>query len=62
MYTRDGVSISVSGVAQVKIEAQVEEMLRNALQQFLGKTPSQVRRRGGAKGAAVNPVCALLYV
>eukprot|EP01137_Pigoraptor_chileana_P002271 Opistho-2@40876 len=44
VYTKAGVAISVTGVAQVKIEGQFDEMLRNACQQFLGKTPHQIHQ------------------
>ncbi|CAL8089306.1 unnamed protein product [Orchesella dallaii] len=37
VYTNQGVPISVTGIAQVKIQGQNEEMLLNACEQFLGK-------------------------
>jgi flotillin len=37
VYTNQGVPISVTGIAQVKIQGQNEEMLMNACEQFLGK-------------------------
>ncbi|RMX37179.1 hypothetical protein pdam_00010670 [Pocillopora damicornis] len=43
VYTRHGVPISVTGIAQVKIQGQNQEMLYAACQQFLGKTQEQVR-------------------
>lgn len=42
IYTKFGVAISVTGIAQVKIEGSKREMLHNACQQFLGKTENQV--------------------
>ncbi|KAJ7378886.1 Flotillin-like protein 1 [Desmophyllum pertusum] len=42
-YTRHGVPISVTGIAQVKIQGQNQEMLYAACQQFLGKSPEEVR-------------------
>ncbi|XP_078687258.1 flotillin-1-like isoform X3 [Branchiostoma floridae x Branchiostoma belcheri] len=44
VYTHEGVAISVSGVAQVKIQGQNQEMLAAACQQFLGKSEEQIRR------------------
>eukprot|EP00127_Corallochytrium_limacisporum_P005688 Clim_evm67s210 gene=Clim_evmTU67s210 len=44
VYTQMGVPISVSGVAQVKIEGQYQDMLRSAIQQFLGKTVEEIQR------------------
>ncbi|GAB6024771.1 flocculin flo1 [Chamberlinius hualienensis] len=44
VYTNQGVSISVTGIAQVKIQGQNEEMLMNACQQFLGKKEKQIRK------------------
>lgn len=38
VYTNQGVPISVTGIAQVKIQGQNEEMLLNACEQFLGKS------------------------
>ncbi|RDD43443.1 Flotillin-1 [Trichoplax sp. H2] len=44
VYTRQGVAISVTGVAQVKVQSTNEEMLQSACQQFLGKTETEMRR------------------
>jgi flotillin len=43
VYTQLGVAISVTGVAQVKIQGQNEEMLQAACQQFLGKRESEIQ-------------------
>ncbi|EDO47182.1 predicted protein [Nematostella vectensis] len=43
VYTRHGVPISVTGIAQVKIQGQNQEMLHAACQQFLGKSAEQTR-------------------
>ncbi|KXJ29512.1 Flotillin-1 [Exaiptasia diaphana] len=43
VYTRHGVPISVTGIAQVKIQGQNQEMLHAACQQFLGKSTEQMR-------------------
>ncbi|GFT44931.1 hypothetical protein NPIL_415692 [Nephila pilipes] len=42
VYTQQGVPISVTGIAQVKIQGQNMEMLRSACEQFLGKTTKQI--------------------
>ncbi|KAL8213049.1 UNVERIFIED_CONTAM: hypothetical protein K2H54_060414, partial [Gekko kuhli] len=42
VYTRHGVPISVTGIAQVKIQGQNKEMLSAACQMFLGKTESEI--------------------
>lgn len=42
VYTRHGVPISVTGIAQVKIQGQNKEMLAAACQMFLGKTENEV--------------------
>ncbi|XP_071802421.1 flotillin-1-like isoform X2 [Asterias amurensis] len=42
VYTRLGVPISVTGIAQVKIQGQNKDMLLEACQQFLGKTEREV--------------------
>ncbi|XP_015914725.1 flotillin-1 isoform X1 [Parasteatoda tepidariorum] len=42
VYTQQGVPISVTGIAQVKIQGQNMEMLRAACEQFLGKTSKQI--------------------
>ncbi|XP_013786874.1 flotillin-1-like [Limulus polyphemus] len=44
VYTQQGVPISVTGIAQVKVQGQNMEMLRSACQQFLGKSESEVMR------------------
>lgn len=38
VYTSQGVPISVTGIAQVKIQGQNEDMLLTACEQFLGKS------------------------
>ncbi|XP_073455020.1 flotillin-1 [Aquarana catesbeiana] len=42
VYTRHGVPISVTGIAQVKIQGQNKEMLAAACQMFLGKSENEV--------------------
>lgn len=42
VYTSQGVPISVTGIAQIKIQGQNEEMLRTACEQFLGKSESDI--------------------
>ncbi|XP_076347544.1 flotillin-1-like [Tachypleus tridentatus] len=42
VYTQQGVPISVTGIAQVKVQGQSMEMLRAACQQFLGKSESEI--------------------
>jgi len=42
VYTSQGVPISVTGVAQVKINGQNEEMLRAAIEQFGDKTEDEI--------------------
>ncbi|KAG9472374.1 flotillin-1 [Eleutherodactylus coqui] len=42
VYTRHGVPISVTGIAQVKIQGQNKVMLTVACQMFLGKTENEV--------------------
>ncbi|KAI0220311.1 Flotillin-1, partial [Lamellibrachia satsuma] len=44
VYTQMGVSISVTGIAQVKIDGKREELLRSACQQFLGKKQEKIQR------------------
>jgi len=44
VYTQLGVAISVTGIAQVKIQGQNKEMLQAACQQFLGKREEDIRR------------------
>jgi len=39
-----GVPISVTGIAQVKIQGQNEEMLLAACEQFLGKTEDEIQQ------------------
>ncbi|XP_013411693.1 flotillin-1 isoform X1 [Lingula anatina] len=43
VYTQLGVAISVTGVAQVKIQGANREMLEAACQQFLGKSENEIR-------------------
>ncbi|XP_026462507.1 flotillin-1 isoform X2 [Ctenocephalides felis] len=43
VYTSQGVPISVTGIAQVKIQGQNEEMLSAACEQFLGKRESEIQ-------------------
>ncbi|KAL1130957.1 hypothetical protein AAG570_012198 [Ranatra chinensis] len=43
VYTSQGVPISVTGIAQVKIQGQNEEMLLAACEQFLGKSESEIQ-------------------
>ena len=42
VYTSQGVPISVTGIAQVKINGQNDEMLRLAAEQFGSKNESQI--------------------
>uniref|UniRef100_A0A4W4GQC8 Flotillin n=1 Tax=Electrophorus electricus TaxID=8005 RepID=A0A4W4GQC8_ELEEL len=42
VYTRHGVPISVTGIAQVKIQGQNKEMLAAACQMFMGKTEAEI--------------------
>lgn len=42
VYTSQGVPISVTGIAQVKIQGQNEDMLLTACEQFLGKKESEI--------------------
>ncbi|XP_022111461.1 flotillin-1-like [Acanthaster planci] len=44
VYTRLGVPISVTGIAQVKVQGQNKDMLLQACQQFLGKTEREVEQ------------------
>ncbi|XP_071948100.1 flotillin-1-like isoform X1 [Antedon mediterranea] len=44
VYTRLGVPISVTGVAQVKVQGQNQEMLKAACQQFLGKSENEIEQ------------------
>ncbi|XP_031347522.1 flotillin-1 [Photinus pyralis] len=43
VYTSQGVPISVTGIAQVKIQGQNEEMLLAACEQFLGKKEIEIQ-------------------
>lgn len=42
VYTQQGVPISVTGIAQVKIQGQNADMLRAACEQFLGKSEDEI--------------------
>lgn len=44
VYTAQGVAISVTGIAQVKIQGQNEEMLLAACEQFLSKNEEQIQQ------------------
>ncbi|OXA62471.1 flotillin-1 [Folsomia candida] len=44
VYTSQGVPITVTGIAQVKIQGQNEEMLMSACEQFLGKSIKEIER------------------
>jgi len=44
VYTSQGVNITVTGIAQVKIQGQNEEMLLAACEQFLGKTEDEIQQ------------------
>ncbi|XP_077986569.1 flotillin-1-like isoform X2 [Glandiceps talaboti] len=44
VYTRLGVPVSVTGIAQVKVQGQNQEMLLAACQQFLGKRTSEIEK------------------
>ena len=43
VYTSQGVPISVTGIAQVKIQGSNEEMLLTACEQFLGKSEAEIQ-------------------
>ncbi|CAB3387292.1 Hypothetical predicted protein [Cloeon dipterum] len=43
VYSIQGVPISVTGIAQVKIQSQHEEMLERACEQFLGKGQNEIK-------------------
>jgi flotillin len=43
VYTLQGVPISVTGIAQVKVQGQNEVMLHAACQQFLGKSEAEIK-------------------
>ncbi|XP_024874747.1 flotillin-1-like [Temnothorax curvispinosus] len=42
VYTCQGVLISITDIAQVKIQGQNEEMLSTACEQFLGKSEDEI--------------------
>merc|ERR1719400_76938 len=42
VYTMQGVPLSVTGIAQVKITSHNEEMLRAAVEQFIDKEPQEI--------------------
>ncbi|KAL7646882.1 UNVERIFIED_CONTAM: hypothetical protein RMT77_002139 [Armadillidium vulgare] len=44
VFTAQGVPISVTGIAQVKVQGQYEEMLLAACEQFLGKTEGEIQQ------------------
>ncbi|XP_063966350.1 flotillin-1-like [Lytechinus pictus] len=44
VYTRLGVPISVTGIAQVKVQGSSKDMLKAAAQQFLGKSEREVEQ------------------
>ena len=44
VYTQFGVAISVTGVAQVKVQGSNQDMLASACELFLGKSDSEVRK------------------
>lgn len=44
VYTSQGVPISVTGIAQIKIEGQNEQMLATACELFLGKSNNQIQK------------------
>lgn len=43
VYTLEGVPISVTGIAQVKVRGESLDMLKSASEQFLGKSTSQIQ-------------------
>ena len=43
VYTVHGVPLSVTGIAQVKITSNNEEMLRAAVEQFIDKTDKEIQ-------------------
>ncbi|ESP01701.1 hypothetical protein LOTGIDRAFT_200105 [Lottia gigantea] len=43
VYTKEGVAISVTGIAQVRIQGSNDEMLRAACELFLGKTEHEIQ-------------------
>ncbi|XP_060563998.1 flotillin-1-like isoform X2 [Ruditapes philippinarum] len=44
VYTQKGVAVSVTGIAQVKVQGQSQEMLASACELFLGKSENEVRK------------------
>ncbi|XP_050395081.1 flotillin-1 isoform X2 [Patella vulgata] len=44
VYTQLGVAISVTGIAQVRIQGSNDEMLRSACELFLGKSESEIQK------------------
>jgi len=44
VYTSQGVPVSVTGIAQVKVQGQNTELLMAACEQFLGKPENEIRR------------------
>lgn len=44
IYTKLGVRITVTGVAQVKVAGSNDAMLNRAIEQFLGKTEDEIQR------------------
>lgn len=44
VYTQHGVPINVTGIAQVKVQGQNQEMLQAACQQFIGKAENDIRK------------------
>jgi len=44
VYTQHGVPVTVTGIAQVKVQGQNHEMLQAACQQFIGKKEEDIRR------------------
>lgn len=44
VYTSQGVPVSVTGIAQVKVQGQNTELLMSACEQFLGKPEREIRR------------------
>ncbi|MFH4984980.1 hypothetical protein AB6A40_011689, partial [Gnathostoma spinigerum] len=44
VYTQKGVPISVTGIAQVKVESRKKETLATACRLFLGKTEEEMKQ------------------
>ncbi|XP_045206401.1 flotillin-1-like isoform X3 [Mercenaria mercenaria] len=44
VYTKQGVAVCVTGIAQVKVQGQSQEMLASACELFLGKSENEVRK------------------